>query len=78
MGAGHKGRNLGSHEGFTQYVPSHMRSFLFGYNIPFCYFFALEVVKGYDLWTHLKMCSGRFDLLSFILNNQTVSSKMRS
>ena len=78
MGRGHTGHNLGSHEGFTQYVPSHMRSFLFGYHISFCYFFALEVMRCHDFWTGLKMCSGRFDLLPFILKNGTVSDEMRS
>ena len=75
MGMGH---NLGSYECFTQYVPSHMRSFLFGYHISFCCFFALTVVRGHEFWRHLKMCVLTFDLLTFILNNRTVSSEMRS
>ena len=52
----HTGHNLGSHEGFTQYVPSHVRPFLFGYHISFYYFFALEVVRGLifgHIWKHV-------------------------
>ena len=78
MGKGQTDHNLGSHEGFTQYVPSHMRPFLFGYHISFCYFFALEVVRGHDFWTHLKMCMELVDLLPLILNNGTVSDEMGS
>ena len=46
VGRGHTGHDPGSHEGFTQYVPSDMRPFLFGYHISFCYFFALKVIGG--------------------------------
>ena len=53
---GHKCDNLGANEGFTYYVLSHMRSFLFGCYISFCYFFTLEVVRGHDFWPHLEMC----------------------
>ena len=56
MGRGHTGHNLGSYEGFTQYVPSHMRSFLFGIIFPSVTFFALKVVRGHDFWTHFEMC----------------------
>ena len=70
--------NLGSYEGFTQYVVSHMRPFLFGYHISFCYLFALKLVSGHDFWTHLKMCVIIFDLLPLILNNEIVSVEMRS
>ena len=52
-----RGHNLGSYEGFTQYVLSHMRPFLFGYHISFCWIFALEVVRSHKFWTHLKMCT---------------------
>ena len=57
VGRGHTGHNLGSYEGFTQYVLSHMRPFLFGYHISFCWIFALKVVRGHNFWTHLKMCT---------------------
>ena len=56
VGRGHTCHNLGSHEGCTQYVLSHMRPFLFGYHISFCYVFAVEVVRGHDFWPHLEMC----------------------
>ena len=69
VGIGHTCHNLGSHEGFTQYVLSHMRPFLFGYHISSCYLFELEVVRGQDFWTHLKKCVVIFDLLPLILNN---------
>ena len=78
MGGGHTGHNLGSYEDFTQYVPSHTRPFLFGYHISFCYFFALEVVRGHDFWKHPKMCWRIFDPLTKMLNNGTVSGKMGS
>ena len=72
---GHTGHDLQLYEGFTQYVPSHMRPFLFGCHISFCYFFALEVVKGHGFWTHLKMCVIIFDLLPPILENGTGSGE---
>ena len=78
MGRGHTGHNLWSYEGFTQYVLSHMRPFLFGYHISFCWIFALEVVRGHNFWTHLKMCTKRSDLLPSILNNGTVDGEMGS
>ena len=78
MGEGHTCHNLGSFEGFTQYVASHMKPFLFGYHISFCYFFALEVMRGHDFWTHLKMCVVIFDLLPPTLESGTVSGEMRS
>ena len=56
MGRGHIGHDLGSYEGCVRYVPSHMRPFLFGCHISFCCFFALEVMRGHDFLTHLKMC----------------------
>ena len=40
MGRGHIDHDMGSHEGFSWYVPSHMRPFLFGCHISFCLFFA--------------------------------------
>ena len=43
---GHTGHNLGSDEGFTQYAPSDMRPFLFGYHISFCYFFCTQSGEG--------------------------------
>ena len=46
MHGGHTVHNLGSNEGFTQCVLSHMRLFLFGYHISFCYFFALASDEG--------------------------------
>ena len=48
MGRGHTGHDLESYEGFTQYVLSHIRPFLFGCHISFCYFFALEVMRGHE------------------------------
>ena len=53
MGRGHIDHDMGSHEGFSWYVPSHMRPFSFGCHISFCLFFALEVTRGHDFWTHL-------------------------
>ena len=55
-----------------------MGPFLFGCHISFCCFFALEVMRGRDFWTHLKMCVVIFDLLPPILDNGTVSGKMGS
>ena len=78
MGRGYICHNLGSYEGVTQYVPSHMRPFLFGYHIFFCSIFAVEEVRGHEFWTHLKMCALIFDLLPLILNNGTVNGEMRS
>ena len=78
MGRGHTGHNAGSYEGFTQYVLSHRRPFLFGYHISLCYIFAVEEVRGHEFWTHLKMCVLIFDLLQFILNSGTVNDEMRS
>ena len=78
VGRGHIGHDMGSYEGFTQYVPNHIRPFLFGCHISFCYFFALEMVRGHDFWTHLKMCVARFDPLPLILENGTVSDEMGS
>ena len=48
VGRGDTCHNLGSYEGVTQYVPSHMRPFLFGYHISFCSIFAVEVVTGHE------------------------------
>ena len=79
VGRGHIGHDLGSHEGFAWYVLSHMRPFLFGCHISFCFFFfALKVVRGYDFWIHLKMCTELVDLLPPILDNGTVSSEIGS
>ena len=78
MGRGHMSHNLGSYECFTQYVLSDMRPFLFGYHISLCNFFALEEVRGHYFWAHLKMFIITFDLLPFLLNNETVDGKMRS
>ena len=78
MGRGDTCHNLGSYEGVTQYVPSHMRPIVFGYHISFCYIFAVEEVRGHEFWRHLKMCDLIFDLLPLILNNGTGNSEMRS
>ena len=78
MDKGHICDNLGSHEGFTQYVPSHMIPFLFGCHISFCYFFTLEVVRGHDFWTYLEMCMELVDLLPLTLTNGIVNGDMRS
>ena len=78
VGRGHIGHNLGSYEGFTLYVPSNMRPFLFECHISFCYFFALEVVRGHNFWTHLETCMELSDLLLLTLTNGTVCDEMRS
>ena len=78
VGRSHTGHNLGSYKGFTQYVLSHMRPFLFGCHFSFCYFFALKVVRGHDFWTHLKMCVIKFDPFPLILENGIVSGEMGS
>ena len=70
MGRGHIGHNLGSHES--------LRPFLFGCHISFCCFFALEVMRGHDFWTHLQMCPELVDLLLPKLDNGTVSGEMGS
>ena len=63
---------------FYPVFPSHMRPFLFGYHISFCYIFAVEEVRGHDFWTHFKMCVQIFDLLPLLLDNETVNGEMRS
>ena len=78
MGRGHRCDNVGSYEDFTWYVPSHMGPFFFGCQISFCCFFALEVMRGHDFWTHLKMCIIIFNLLPPILESGTVSGEMGS
>ena len=78
VGRGHIGHDLGSHEGFAWYVPSHMRPFLFGCHISFYCFFALEVMRGHDFWTHLQICLELVDLLPPILESGTVSGEMGS
>ena len=35
----------------------------------FCWFFALEVMRGHDFWTHLQMCLELVDLLPPILES---------
>ena len=69
MGRGHIDHDMGSHEGFSWYVPSHMRPFSFGCHISFCLFFALEVMRGHDFWTHLQTCTELVDLLPPILES---------
>ena len=78
VGRGHRCDSMGSYEDFTWYVSSHMRPFLFGCHISFCCFFALEVTRGHDFWTHLKMCVIIFDLFPPILESGTVSGEMGS
>ena len=73
MGRGDRCDNLGSYEDFTWYVPSHMRPFLFGCHISFYWFFALEVMRGHEFWTHLQTCPELVDLLPPILESGTVS-----
>ena len=51
VGRGDTCHNLGSYEGVTQYVRSHMRPFLFGYHISFCSIVAVEEVRGHELDT---------------------------
>ena len=53
-----------------------MRPLLFGCHISFCYLFALEVVRGHDFWTNLKMCVVIFELLSPTFENGTVSGEL--
>ena len=69
MGRGHIGHDMGSHEGFAWYVLSHMGPFLFWHHILFCWFFALEVIRGHDFWTHLQTCPESVDLLPPILES---------
>ena len=78
MGRGHTGHNLGSYEGFTQYVLSHSRPFLFECHISFYYIFAVGEVRGHEFWRHLKNYIITFNLLLFILSNGIVSGEMRS
>ena len=78
VGRAHIGHDLGSYEGFAWYVPSHTRPFLFGCHISFYCFFALEVVKGHDFWTHLQRCTELVDLLSPIVESGTVSGETGS
>ena len=69
MGRGHIDHDMGSHEGVSWYVPSHMKLFLFECHISFCLFFALKVMRGHDLWTHLQTCPESVDLLPPILES---------
>ena len=50
-------------------VPSYMRPFLFGCHISFYWFFALEVMRGHEFWTHLQTCTELVDLLPPILES---------
>ena len=74
MGRGHIDHDMGSHEGFSWYVPSHMRTFLFGCHISFYWFFALEVMRGHDFWTHLQTCTELVDLLPHCVSNLVTCS----
>ena len=69
--------NLGSYEGFTQYVPSHMRPFLFGCHISFCDLIFTQRGEG-SLFLGTFENIVMFDLLLFILNNGTVNGEMKS
>ena len=69
MGRGHIGHDIGSHEGFSWYVLSHMRPFLFGCHISFYWFFALKVMRGHYFWTHLQMCPKLVELLPPLLES---------
>ena len=53
---GHIGHDLGSHEGFTQYVLSHIDHFCLGIIFPSVGFLPSKV-RGHNFWTHLKMCT---------------------
>ena len=55
-----------------------MRPFLFWCHISFYWFFALEVMRGHEFWTHLQMCTELVDLLPPILESGTVSGEMGS
>ena len=50
-----------------------MGPFLFGCHISFCCSFALEVMRGHDFLTKMKMCVVIYDLLPPILDSGTVS-----
>ena len=50
-----------------------MRPFLFGCHISFYWFFALEVMRGHEFWTHLQTYMELVDLLPPILESGTVS-----
>ena len=78
MGRFCMGHNLGSYQGCTKYVSSHMRSCLFEYYTSLCSMFALEEVRVHYFWAHLKMFIVIFDILACILNNGTVNCKMMS
>ena len=69
MGRSHIDHDMGSHEGFSWYVLSHMRPFLFGCHISFCLSFALEVMRDHDFWTYLQTCTELVDLLPPILES---------
>ena len=43
--------------------------FLFGCHISFYWFFAFEVMRGHDFWTHLQMCLELVYLLPPILES---------
>ena len=55
-----------------------MRPFLFGCHISLYWFFALEVMRGHEFWTHLQTCTELVDLLPPILESGTVSGEMES
>ena len=55
VGRGHTDHDLGSCEGFTYCVLSHMR-FFGGYHISFCYFFVLKLMRGHDFWVQFELC----------------------
>ena len=55
-----------------------MRPFLFGCHISFYWFFALEVMRGHEFWTHLQTCTELVDLFPPILESGTVSGEMGS
>ena len=63
---------------YLECAKSYGTPFLFGCHISFCCFFALEVMRGHDFWTHLKMCVIIFNLLSPILESGTGSGEMGS
>ena len=55
-----------------------MRPFLFGCYISFYWFFALEVMRGHEFWTHLQTCPELVDLLPPILESRSVNGEMGS
>ena len=78
MGGGDTCENFGSYECYTQYVPESYEIIFVRVSYFLLLVFALKVVRGDDLWPHLKMCTNGSHLLPVILNYGTMSDEMRS